>query len=179
MHWMWRYLLWKVLWWATLLFTEQYPTRPHIAACMLHTMEATFGDLEDRTVADLGCGCGVLSLGAVMMGAHFVHGFDIDQDALAVFQTNLEGEKSYCWLVYDCFSWRFWDGQRRPCEHWCHRLGPRLETKVGFSILFFYLFWAAWLWNMLSSFMSGWILWWWTLPLGPSTTKALTWSSYR
>ena len=75
-------------------FAEQYPTRPHIAACMLHTMEATFGDLEDRTVADLGCGCGVLSLGAVMMGAHFVHGFDIDQDALAVFQTNLEGEKS-------------------------------------------------------------------------------------
>ena len=58
---------------------------------MLHTMEATFGDLEDRTVADLGCGCGVLSLGAVMMGAAFVHGFDIDQDALAVFQTNLEG----------------------------------------------------------------------------------------
>ena len=61
---------------------------------MLHTMEATFGDLEDRTVADLGCGCGVLSLGAVMMGAHFVHGFDTDQDALAVFQTNLEGEES-------------------------------------------------------------------------------------
>ena len=30
-----------------------------------------------------------------MMGAHFVHGFDIDQDALAVFQTNLEGEESY------------------------------------------------------------------------------------
>jgi len=72
------------------ILLEQYPTRPHIAACMLHTMEATFGDLEDRTVADLGCGCGVLSLGAVMMGAHFVHGFDIDQDALAVFQTNLE-----------------------------------------------------------------------------------------
>ena len=61
---------------------------------MLHTMEATFGDLEDRTVADLGCGCGVLSLGAVMMGAAFVHGFDIDQDALAVFQTNLEGVNS-------------------------------------------------------------------------------------
>jgi len=72
------------------ILLEQYPTRPHIAACMLHTMEATFGDLEDRTVADLGCGCGVLSLGAVMMGAAFVHGFDIDQDALAVFQTNLE-----------------------------------------------------------------------------------------
>jgi len=72
------------------ILLEQYPTRPHIAAFMIHTMEATFGDLEDKTVADLGCGCGVLSLGAVMMGAHFVHGFDIDQDALSVFQTNLE-----------------------------------------------------------------------------------------
>ena len=80
----------------THLVAEQYPTRPHIAACMLHTMEATFGDLEDRTVADLGCGCGVLSLGAVMMGAAFVHGFDIDQDALAVFQTNLEGVNTAC-----------------------------------------------------------------------------------
>ena len=85
---------------------EQYPTRPHIAACMLHTMEATFGDLEGRTVADLGCGCGVLSLGAVMMGAAFVHGFDIDQDALAVFQTNLEGEKRshYCHCRFQTLS---------------------------------------------------------------------------
>merc|ERR1719228_645045 len=50
------------------ILLEQYPTRPHIAACMLHTMAASFGDLEGRTVADLGCGCGVLSLGAVMLG---------------------------------------------------------------------------------------------------------------
>jgi len=54
---------------APKILLEQYPTRPHIAACMLHTMAASFGDLEGRTVADLGCGCGVLSLGAVMLGA--------------------------------------------------------------------------------------------------------------
>ena len=71
---------------------------------MLHTMEATFGDLEDKTVADLGCGWGVLSLGAVMMGAHFVHGFDIDQDALSVFQTNLEGNRKVAIESFVTFS---------------------------------------------------------------------------
>ncbi len=67
---------------------EQYPTRPHIAACMLHTIEATFGDLEDKRVADLGAGCGVLSIGAVMLGAGFVTGFEIDPDALETFSEN-------------------------------------------------------------------------------------------
>ena len=44
-----------------------------------------------RHVADLGCGCGVLSIGSVMLGAAFVTGFDVDDDALAVFKDNAEG----------------------------------------------------------------------------------------
>lgn len=68
------------------IFLEQYPTRPHIAAALLHTAEASFGDLEGRSVADLGCGCGVLSLGAAMLGAGAVTGFDVDADALEVFK---------------------------------------------------------------------------------------------
>jgi len=72
------------------ILLEQYPTRPHIAACMLHTMAATFGDVEDKIVADLGCGCGVLSLGCVMLGAGFVTGFDIDNEALDLFSQNIE-----------------------------------------------------------------------------------------
>ena len=36
---------------------------------MLHTVESRYNDLEGKVVADLGCGCGVLSIGAVMMGA--------------------------------------------------------------------------------------------------------------
>jgi len=71
------------------ILLEQYPTRPHIAACMLHTMQASFGDLENKHVADLGCGCGVLSVGAVMLGAGSVTGFDIDMDALELFQENI------------------------------------------------------------------------------------------
>lgn len=68
---------------------EQYPTRPHIAACVLHTVQSTFGDIEDKLVADLGCGCGVLAIGACMLGAGSVTGFDIDPEALETCQENL------------------------------------------------------------------------------------------
>ncbi len=68
------------------ILLEQYPTRAHIAARVLHTAQASFGDLEDKSVADLGCGCGVLSIGAVMLGAGAVVGFDIDPDALETFK---------------------------------------------------------------------------------------------
>jgi len=71
------------------ILLEQYPTRPHIAACMVHTMAYTFDDIEDKLIADLGCGCGVLSIGSVMLGAGAVTGFDVDQDALEQFQGNI------------------------------------------------------------------------------------------
>jgi len=72
------------------ILLEQYPTRPHIAACMIHTMASTFGDIEDRSILDLGCGSGVLSIGCVMLGAANVLGLDIDPDALDTCQQNLE-----------------------------------------------------------------------------------------
>ncbi|KAM9304953.1 rRNA N(6)-adenosine-methyltransferase METTL5 [Gastrophryne carolinensis] len=72
------------------LLLEQYPTRPHIAACMLYTIHNTFGDIENKVVADLGCGCGVLSIGAAMLGAGLCLGIDIDEDALEIFKTNTE-----------------------------------------------------------------------------------------
>ncbi|XP_042716699.2 rRNA N6-adenosine-methyltransferase METTL5 isoform X3 [Chrysemys picta bellii] len=72
------------------LLLEQYPTRPHIAACMLYTIHNTFDDIENKVVADLGCGCGVLSIGSVMLGAGLCVGFDIDADALEIFSRNAE-----------------------------------------------------------------------------------------
>ncbi|XP_074949519.1 rRNA N(6)-adenosine-methyltransferase METTL5 isoform X2 [Phalacrocorax aristotelis] len=72
------------------LLLEQYPTRPHIAACMLYTIHNTFDDIENKTVADLGCGCGMLSIGSAMLGAGLCVGFDIDADALEIFNSNIE-----------------------------------------------------------------------------------------
>lgn len=72
------------------LLLEQYPTRPHIAACMLYTIHNTYDDIENKVIADLGCGCGVLSIGTAMLGAGLCVGFDIDEDALEIFNRNVE-----------------------------------------------------------------------------------------
>ena len=69
---------------------EQYPTRPHIAACILHTIETSYGGLDGKLVADLGCGTGVLSIGARLLGAKAVIGYDIDAQALEIARKNLE-----------------------------------------------------------------------------------------
>lgn len=69
---------------------EQYETPAHIAARMVHTMESSFGDLQGKVVADLGCGCGMLAIGTVMMGATVAFGFDIDGEALQICQENVE-----------------------------------------------------------------------------------------
>ena len=41
-------------------------------------------------ICRIGCGTGVLSIGCAMLGAGFVTGFDIDDDALAVCKSNLD-----------------------------------------------------------------------------------------
>ncbi|KAJ1912688.1 hypothetical protein IWQ60_009552 [Tieghemiomyces parasiticus] len=69
---------------------EQYPTSAHLAARIAYTAETTYGDLTDKAVADLGCGCGMLSIAAGIMGAGLLYGFDIDDDALEIAQGNLE-----------------------------------------------------------------------------------------
>ncbi|XP_046661737.1 rRNA N6-adenosine-methyltransferase METTL5 [Homalodisca vitripennis] len=69
---------------------EQYATTPHLAACMLYTIQSSYGDLEGKMVADLGCGCGTLTFGSVMLGAGLCVGFDIDEEALDIFNGNRE-----------------------------------------------------------------------------------------
>lgn len=68
---------------------EQYPTPPHIASHMLHTMQACYGDITSKIVADLGCGSGVLTLSSALMDANLAVGFEIDNDALDIFTKNV------------------------------------------------------------------------------------------
>lgn len=67
---------------------EQYATPSELAASLLHHA-AMLGDLEDKRVADLGCGTGVLGIGSALLGAGHVAFLDIDADALAVLEQNL------------------------------------------------------------------------------------------
>ena len=42
---------------------EQYPTTPHLAACVLYEAHNKYDDIENRAVLDLGCGTCMLSTG--------------------------------------------------------------------------------------------------------------------
>lgn len=69
---------------------EQYVTSPHIAAQMLCCIQSSFEDIEGKMIADLGCGCGALTIGCAALGAAYSVGFDIDREALNVFSDNIE-----------------------------------------------------------------------------------------
>jgi len=69
---------------------EQYATSPHIAACMLYTAQTSYGDIENKVVVDFGCGCGILSIGAKLLGAELVIAVDVDAEALAIAKKNID-----------------------------------------------------------------------------------------
>jgi putative methylase len=66
---------------------EQYPTPAPIAADILYSAHA-MGDIEGRDVADLGCGPGILGIGAALLGASSVVGVDVDPGVLDIARQN-------------------------------------------------------------------------------------------
>lgn len=60
---------------------EQYKTPAVVAAPFLH-LAFMSGDIGGKTVYDLGCGTGILSIGAAILGASKVIGFDVDEAAV-------------------------------------------------------------------------------------------------
>jgi len=68
---------------------EQYHTPPDLAAHIVHVADLQ-GDIEGETVVDLGCGTGMLALGAALRGPKRVVGVDIDPAPLS---TALENER--------------------------------------------------------------------------------------
>ena len=66
---------------------EQYATPATVAARLLHEADRK-GDIRGLRVLDLGCGAGILSCGAWLLGAAEVIGIDIDGAALQVAERN-------------------------------------------------------------------------------------------
>ena len=67
---------------------EQYMTPPELATHFVCAAQRTYGDIEGKCVLDLGCGTGMLSCGAALMGADSVTACDLDEDALAIARGN-------------------------------------------------------------------------------------------
>tara|TARA_Y100000034_G_scaffold96601_1_gene117690 strand:- start:790 stop:1443 length:654 start_codon:yes stop_codon:yes gene_type:complete len=68
---------------------EQYSTDSNIAAFLLWNA-ALIDFIDDKTVLDLGCGTGILGLGALFIDAEKVFFVDKDKDALNVLKENIK-----------------------------------------------------------------------------------------
>lgn len=62
---------------------EQYMTPAGIAADVIFTAHQ-FGDIQNKTILDLGCGTGIFSVGAALTGAKKVMGIDADKDIITI-----------------------------------------------------------------------------------------------
>ncbi len=91
---------------------EQYATPANIAADILYTAHS-LGDIEDMRVIDLGCGTGVFSIGACMLGAIDISGTDIDHDAIAIARKN--AENAGCHVSFDCLAIEHTQGDWDTC----------------------------------------------------------------
>lgn len=78
---------------------EQYTTSSHIAACILHTAQFVYNDISGKCVADLGCGSGVLSIGAALLGAQYCAGYIHS----TVYSMTLEYFKIIMSICFICF----------------------------------------------------------------------------
>ncbi|NYT07140.1 MAG: methyltransferase, partial [Methanomicrobiales archaeon] len=68
---------------------EQYQTPAPLAARLLFHA-ALNGDIGGRRVCDLGCGTGILSIGAALLGAREVVGVDADETVLSTARENAD-----------------------------------------------------------------------------------------
>ncbi len=64
-------------------YLEQYKTPVNIASDVLFIAHS-LGDIEDKSVFDLGCGTGIFAIGAKLLGARKVIGIDVDDKAIQI-----------------------------------------------------------------------------------------------
>ena len=66
---------------------EQYQTPAALAARLLYDAYVG-GDIAGKGITDLGCGTGILAIGAALLGARTVRGIDLDPDAIRTAEKN-------------------------------------------------------------------------------------------
>jgi putative methylase len=80
---------------------EQYMTPATIAADIIFTAYQ-WGDIENKTIMDLGCGTGIFAVGAARMGAKKIIGFDKDKAVIKIAQQYaLENNLAIIYTVKD------------------------------------------------------------------------------
>lgn len=77
-------------------FLEQYPTPADIGADLIFRAYS-YGDIDGKRICEPGCGKGLLALGAGLMGAEKVSGFDTDRMTVDIANLNLDNlrDKDY------------------------------------------------------------------------------------
>lgn len=67
---------------------ETYTLDSKSASYILSIAGHTYEDVTAKRVVDLGCGTGILAIGAALMGAKYTVGVDIDRDGIRVAKEN-------------------------------------------------------------------------------------------
>ena len=67
---------------------EAYDLNPAAVSEILFLAETRYGDLKNRSVLDLGCGSGILAIGAALLGAKEVVGIDINSESVEAAKRN-------------------------------------------------------------------------------------------
>ena len=68
---------------------EQYPTDSEIAAEIIWHADLS-KDIQNKTIADLGCGTGVLGIGTLLFDPKHVYFVDVDERSLKQLKNNLQ-----------------------------------------------------------------------------------------
>lgn len=82
---------------------EQYQTDGELASLLIWKAYQD-GNIENKTVADLGCGSGILGIGALSLGAEKVYFLDVDKEAINVCKDNSKNYKNAEYLNIDINS---------------------------------------------------------------------------
>lgn len=57
---------------------------------MIYTADTRFDDIQDKSVLDLGSGCGMLSIASIFLGSTYNTAIEIDPDAIGTCKANMD-----------------------------------------------------------------------------------------